>query len=253
MTTAVAIPFHTGNLAGILETPDNSTAPLVVLLHGFTGWKEEEHLSFLARDLARAGIASLRYDAPGSGESDGTFEHDYRLTNFIQSVDAVLSWIDDLHACDGRVGLWGHSMGGFVALHTAVPQSARIRAACGSQPSHGHGHTSHMEAEKWRETGWETFSNTRFPEIHLPYEFYEDRTQYDLMTEIHNLQIPSLFIAGTRDEQVPAASVKQLFDAASEPKQYEEFNTNHFYKRAPAMLQRVNEVTVAFFQSALLR
>src|SRR5687768_17569558 len=63
------------SLAGLFNSPDvdasqeNQVFPLVLLLHGFTGWKEELHLSSLAKGLSAQGIATLRFDAVGSGES----------------------------------------------------------------------------------------------------------------------------------------------------------------------------------------
>lgn len=51
-----------------------------------------KHIETLAEDLAAHGIAALRFDAPGSGESEGTFEHDYTMTNYIAAVADVLQY-----------------------------------------------------------------------------------------------------------------------------------------------------------------
>ena len=139
-------------------------SPLVLMLHGFTGWKEEEHLATLARALADVGIASVRWDAPGSGESEGTFEDDYRLSSYVASVDSVIDWAGGGF---GNIGIWGHSMGGFVALHSAVAHPETFKGVCGSQPSQGKPRFADDVVEQWRMTGFKQFSNQRFPDINL--------------------------------------------------------------------------------------
>ena len=66
-------------LRGYLELPDGMSAeapvPLLVMFHGFTGTLSEKHfvLSRLSRRVVEAGVATLRLDFGGSGESDGEF------------------------------------------------------------------------------------------------------------------------------------------------------------------------------------
>ena len=65
--------------------------------------------------------------------------------------------------------------------------------------------------------------------------------------------MPLLLQAGRRDDIVPAERVRQIFDAAPEPKTYEEYGVNHFYKLAPGPRSRINEATVKFFLEVLAR
>ena len=66
-------------LYGMLHSPDTPAPatgwPSVVVLHGFTGNRIEGHRNFvlLARKLAARGVACLRFDFRGSGESQGDF------------------------------------------------------------------------------------------------------------------------------------------------------------------------------------
>jgi len=70
-------------LAGVVHLPTGKgKCPAVILLHGFTGYKEEEHNIFLARDLVKRGFFVLRFDTSGSGESEGSMKDDYRMTNY---------------------------------------------------------------------------------------------------------------------------------------------------------------------------
>lgn len=118
------------NLSGTLTLPDNAdtTTPIVVMVSG-SGLQDRdetlfEHKPFavIADRLARAGIASLRYDDRGYGKStgDGT-----RATtpDFASDAAAVLAWIRNTGRF-GKVGILGHSEGGEIAYMLAASASA---------------------------------------------------------------------------------------------------------------------------------
>src|SRR5882672_7134271 len=63
------------HLAGTLATPGGTTDRVVVLVHGGGVTREEGgFFTRLAAGLAEAGVASLRFDLRGHGESDGRQE-----------------------------------------------------------------------------------------------------------------------------------------------------------------------------------
>lgn len=240
-------------LVGLLKMPEATTqsCPLVILLHGFTGWKQERHIRALADALAAKGIASLRCDAPGSGESEGTFEDDYTMTNYIAVVDDLVNWAQSLPSIDPeRIAIWGHSMGGFVALASAVRYPG-IKAVCCCQPSSGWKVMEPAAEKTWRETGWATFANSHFAEIRLPYSFLEDRSHYDATHESPKLRVPSLFIAGSLDTDVMPDGVKAMAELAPTPTEYLEFPATHGYKRNPEMLSAITEAAASFFDETL--
>src|SRR6185369_4606169 len=233
MTKPLAITDHLGlKLAALYDAPETpGPHPLVILLHGFTGRKEEGHIASLAGALAEAGIAALRFDAPGSGRSEGTWAEHYRVSNYLADVSDVYEYaLNHLAVDPARVGIWGHSMGGLIALTAASRSPQLFVAACGSQPSSGKKILSKKDDETWRETGWATFHSRALGEIHLPYDYVTDRRQYDLLTEIGNFKKPLLLIAAATDDLVPARIVRQIFEPASEPKQYLEYHIGHDYK-----------------------
>lgn len=247
----VASVLHKGlKLACIIEQPDvDGPNPLIIMLHGNTGWKEEEHIASLANNLVEEGFCVVRFDAPGSGESDGTWEDDYRVSNYIDAVKTVYDWvIHDFDIDCKRVGIWGHSLGGMVAVQVVARWPELFHALCGCQPSTGKA----PQTNSWREDGGYMMKTQIFGDVWLPADFFEDRLQYSTAETVKNLRIPQLFIAGTKDSLVPQSAVEEIFLTANEPKQLEVFETDHFYKDDQTMLEKVNAVTVSFFRDSLV-
>lgn len=126
--TTVTIDTGNGNIVGTLETPDGAAAPVVLLLHGFTGSRDELPVkdtdegvfSRSARLLAEAGIASLRIDFRGSGESDGAWE-DTTFSGQISDAVATIDWLKTQSTVDAsKLAVIGWSQGGLVAAHAAA-------------------------------------------------------------------------------------------------------------------------------------
>jgi uncharacterized protein len=101
--------------------------PGVAFFHGFTGDRLGSHWIFVkcARAMERAGMASLRVDFYGSGESDGEFR-EATLQGEISDARAAVEFFRRQRGVDGnRLGICGLSMGGAVAASVARPLRAR--------------------------------------------------------------------------------------------------------------------------------
>ena len=111
-------------LRAMLNLPDGISHPPVVLnLHGFggslSGYKYAH--THLARVLEANGIACLRFDFYGCGESDGEFE-EMTFTGLLEDTQDVYEWLKGQDFVDtDKIILSGQSMGGFVAA-TAAPK-----------------------------------------------------------------------------------------------------------------------------------
>jgi uncharacterized protein len=116
-------------LRGMLHRPSASArrTPGVVFFHGFTGDRMESHWLFVkcARALERAGIASLRFDFFGSGESQGSFR-EVTLEGEISDARAAVKFFRRQPGVDPkRLGICGLSLGGAIAAVVARPSQAR--------------------------------------------------------------------------------------------------------------------------------
>jgi uncharacterized protein len=115
------VPLPTGErLAASLELPDapQPVSPAVLMCHGLTGHKAEDGRLFvrLARALAASGVASLRFDFRGSGDSDGDFAG-VTLESELEDARAALGALSSEPSVDrGRLGVVGLSLGSTVAM-----------------------------------------------------------------------------------------------------------------------------------------
>jgi len=126
----VDVPATSVALSGTLTLPaGEGLFPGVVLVSGSGPHDRDEtvagHRPFrvLSDRLARAGIAVLRYDDRGIGESTGTF-NGATSRDFAADAAAALAFLAS-RAETGRVGFVGHSEGGLVAPLSIVENDAK--------------------------------------------------------------------------------------------------------------------------------
>lgn len=113
------IPGPRGDIYATVQMPNKlsrgDTVPLVVLCHGFTGNRDGDgHFGPLAEDLAEEGIASVRLDFAGCGDSTEPYTA-YTLDNMAADVNAVIGYMKQEYNIRGATALVGHSMGGRLA------------------------------------------------------------------------------------------------------------------------------------------
>src|SRR5690606_36670830 len=118
-----------GTLRGMLHRPDGvDPTPAVILLHGLTGQHIESHRLFVqvARALADARFAALRFDFYGSGDSDGDYE-EFTLDTELADACAGFDWLSTQSGIDpNRIGVVGLSLGGAIAALLAG-QGPRVK------------------------------------------------------------------------------------------------------------------------------
>lgn len=119
--------------------------PVVVMLHGFLGTKdewgfyygatrEERGFESIAARLLERGIGTIRMDMPGSGDSKDDFRN-YTLKNCIADAEDAFQYCMEKYNFDStRVGFLGWSMGAkigaeFLEKHTDVVTSILLNPA----------------------------------------------------------------------------------------------------------------------------
>ena len=173
----------------------------VVYLHGFASSGNSSKAIFLASKLAPYGVA---LDAPDLNEPDFS-----TLT-----VTRMLAQADDaITRGPEPVALVGSSLGGFVAVQTALRQPRRVTHVVLLAPALDFGGNRMRELggvglENWKATNRLDvfhFGYGRVVPVH--YELYEDARRYDTLTARPTQ--PIQVFQGTRDEAVDPSTVEQ--------------------------------------------
>ncbi len=116
-----------GRLKGLVQKPElqqGEKCPMVVFCHGFNGTKDGPLFELVADTLQAHGIASIRFDFNGHGESEGEFK-DMTVPNEIIDAKKVVEYVRDLSYVSD-LAIVGHSQGGVVASMTAGELSAEL-------------------------------------------------------------------------------------------------------------------------------
>lgn len=196
--------------ATLLMPSADRAAPAVLLLHGFSSNKERMVQS-VGRALQQRGVASLALDLPFHGERDGgRGEIPYRnplalvsaWSTAVREARAAIEWLGAQDAIDdGRIGVIGYSLGGFLALTTAS-EEPRVQvltlAAAGDLPDT------------------------------TPYAALVRRA-VDPLRAVRKLRgRPLLLVNGRRDTTTRPAQAERLFAYAEEPKELRWYEGGHW-------------------------
>ncbi|MBQ6441906.1 MAG: alpha/beta fold hydrolase [Lachnospiraceae bacterium] len=107
--------------------------PLVIVVHGYTGHMEEDHIAGLVAPITEAGYAALRVEMYGHGQSDGKFRN-HTLYKWVSNLLTVteyarsLDFVTDLYLC-------GHSQGGLLVMLVAGMCPDRFKAVIPLSPA----------------------------------------------------------------------------------------------------------------------
>ena len=126
----ISLSTSSGKINGKIIVPDAQTYPLVLLIagsgptdmdgnSGLAGMKNNS-LKYLAEELARKGIASLRFDKRGIASSAAAGKDEYSM-RFDDGIQDVRAWVDLLSRDRRLNGIYiaGHSEGALVGMIAA--------------------------------------------------------------------------------------------------------------------------------------
>lgn len=129
--SALRIPVRDGtHLAADLFLPAGA-GPFPAAFDYYPYRKDDYHALtlFQHRALSDAGIAALRVEVRGTGGSEGVLLDEYLLQEQLDAED-VIAWIAAQPWCNGRVGMFGASYGGFNTLQVAMRRPPALHAIC---------------------------------------------------------------------------------------------------------------------------
>ncbi len=265
------IPSGEQKIAATLRRATDPCAPVLILLHGFTGFRDELAvngtdegvLSRMARLLEEAGYTSLRIDFRGSGESDGAWEDTTFESQIADAVVAVDWGREQKEFRHSKVIVVGWSQGGFIAGSAVVERPDLDGVALLTPIVHPRKTFKHLLGEKIIARACisdpETLVAAEFPwgrKIRIKARFFQDMPEVSPPLEHSKYTGPMLVVAALHDRIIfpqPATSRIWLERHLGE-KQLVEIDTDHVFgvgqdthdfdsKLMPALLGWLSTIT----------
>lgn len=210
---------HSGaTLAARLDLPNGPLRAYALFAHCFTCSKDLAAVRRIAAELAREGIAVLRFDFTGLGSSQGEFAS----TNFSSNVADLLSAADYLrdHYQAPSV-LIGHSLGGAAVLAMAedVPE-IRAVATIGAPADVGHVLKNFGTSLEVIEKNGEAEVDLAGRKFLVRKQFLEDARAQHIKDAVAALKKPLLILHAPLDQTVGIENATEIFFAARHPKSF---------------------------------
>lgn len=211
-----AVTLENG-IAAIVNQPEaEGPVPAVLMLHGFASHKDEvgDMYKRLAAALAEQGIASLRLDFRGWGESAGGMENS-TMQGMVEDAEVGYNYLTSLDFVDdARVGVIGFSLGGRIAIVSAAQhpewyQTMVLWSTGGNIPPDFLGQ-EYLDAAR---TNGQVTIDLGWREVTLGAGFFESLTLYDMEVEYPKYAGSVFIVAGSEDPD-PAAYLQWYLDNA---------------------------------------
>lgn len=221
-------------IAGDVYLPQAKSPPLVIVIHGFKGFKDWGCFPWIGRMLADNGLAAavINLSHNGVGANPETFErldlfeHDTwskRLYDVRQVIEAAQHGLltNKAQPNPARLGLVGHSMGGGLALLMAA-KDERVRSIVSLAGVNRPNRIPMDQAEPaLKALGHVPIENGRTGQIMpIGQEFFDDLKQHEAAFDIRaaaaKIDTPWLIVHGSADETVPLEEAHDLLDRAGD-------------------------------------
>jgi len=206
-------------LSARLDLPlDGRPLAYALFAHCFTCSKNIKAIAHISRALTREGLAVLRFDFTGLGESEG----DFADTNFSSNVDDLVAAADFLESnYEAPRILIGHSFGGAAVLQAAARISAStavVTIAAPADPQHVKQALGSL-TETIQSRG-EADVNLAGRKFTLKKQFLDDLEFVNIKATLQNLNRALLVLHSPLDETVGIENAAQIFQAARHPKSF---------------------------------
>ena len=206
------------SLSGLMALPETEPKACALFAHCFTCSKNLKAATNIASALTDAGIAVLRFDFTGLGQSEG----DFADTNFSSNVSDLLAAVrfleDNYRAPDI---LLGHSLGGTAILQAAADVPSAVAVATIGSPSDP-GHVRHLFSgaeAALRDEGIAEVNLGGRP-FTIKRQFLDDLERHELPSAIKALRKALLVMHAPLDDIVEIDNASALFANALHPKSF---------------------------------
>jgi len=205
-------------LSAKIDMPEGNPKAFALFAHCFTCSKDLKAVGNITTSLADIGIATMRFDFTGLGQSTGDFSD----TNFSSNVDDLVKAYEFMKKeFEAPSILIGHSLGGAAVLQAshkmeAVKAVATIGAP--AEPAHVKDNFE-MSLDEIEEKGEAKVTLAGRP-FTIKKQFIDDLEESRMKDFIHNLDKALIVFHSPIDNTVGIDNASKIFTAAKHPKSF---------------------------------
>ena len=230
----ISFSSHGQAVVGSLHLPDIEKSPCVIVSHGLFSNKDSEKYISLGDRFPRKGIALLRFDFRGCGESKGKISES-TLSDRLEDLNMAIGFVRSHPHISPRFGLMGSSLGGYISLIKAAGDEDIRAVVTWATPFTLVG----LEEKKGEgELG------------SLGDDFFQDIKVHDLTSALGKV-VNCLVIHGDHDELVPVEQARMIYEYLNEPKKMEIIEGGDHRLTHPGHRERAIETTLQWFERYL--
>ena len=206
------------SLSGILSLPVTPPRAYALFAHCFTCSKNLKAATNISRSMTAAGIAVLRFDFTGLGESEGHFA-DTNFSSNVGDLVAAARFLEEQHEAPSI--LFGHSLGGTAVLQAAKEIPTAVAVATIGSPAEP-AHVAHLLGESRDELEANGLAEVTLGgrPFTIKRQFLDDIEGHSLAESVAGLRKALLVMHAPLDDTVEIENASALFEAAKHPKSF---------------------------------
>lgn len=206
-------------LSARLGLPDDGVPRACALFaHCFTCSKDLRSVVQMSQALTDEGIAVLRFDFTGLGESEGDFA-DTNFSSNVGDLHAAARWMEE--HLEAPAILIGHSLGGAAVLQAAADLDS-VRAVATIGAPFDPAHVKHLFVDQLDEINTEGEATVKLAgrRFTVREEFLRDLEGRHMARVVGELGRPLLIFHSPIDQTVGIENAGLIFEAARHPKSF---------------------------------
>lgn len=222
-------------IRGDVCIPDmNKRYPVVIICHGFKGFKDWGFFPFLSEVLCKKGFIVVKFNFSGSGigeDLQNFTELDKFASNTyskeLEDLEKVIDELEKGNVCGrsaylDRIGLLGHSRGGGISILKSAFDKRVQALVTWSAISHVERQSFLDVLPQWKRQKYFDIVNMRTNQMmRLNLDIVDDfekygETKLNILKSTAKLNVPYLIIHGDKDESVPSIEARELYDHSNQ-------------------------------------